>query len=100
MHTDETATYYTATKKYFLNFPQLEQDIDADVVIIGGGFSGIHTALELAEQGVKNIVVLEGRYLGFGGSGRNGGQVMAGIGHDLDRIKKFVGQDGLNTIFE
>ncbi|MEG8242436.1 hypothetical protein MKS77_10170 [Acinetobacter baumannii] len=51
MHTDETATYYTATKKYFLNFPQLEQDIDADVVIIGGGFSGIHTALELAEQG-------------------------------------------------
>ncbi|PIL62870.1 hypothetical protein B4N90_18100, partial [Acinetobacter baumannii] len=50
-------------------------------VIIGGGFSGIHTALELAEQGVKNIVVLEGRYLGFGGSGRNGGQVMAGIGH-------------------
>ncbi|MDN8364279.1 FAD-dependent oxidoreductase, partial [Acinetobacter baumannii] len=100
MHTDETATYYTATKKYFLNFPQLEQDIDADVVIIGGGFSGIHTALELAEQGVKNIVVLEGRYLGFGGSGRNGGQVMAGIGHDLDNIKHEVGEEGLKTIFE
>jgi len=100
MHVDESATYYTATKKYFLNFPQLEQDIDADVVIIGGGFSGIHTALELAEQGVKNIVVLEARYLGFGGSGRNGGQVMAGIGHDLDNIKHEVGQDGLKTIFE
>lgn len=100
MHTDETATYYTATKKVLLNFPQLEQDIDADVVIIGGGFSGIHTALELAEQGVKNIVVLEGRYLGFGGSGRNGGQVMAGIGHDLDNIKHEVGEEGLKTIFE
>ncbi len=86
--------------KVLLNFPQLEQDIDADVVIIGGGFSGIHTALELAEQGVKNIVVLEGRYLGFGGSGRNGGQVMAGIGHDLDNIKHEVGEEGLKTIFE
>lgn len=100
MHPDETATYYTSTKKYHLNFPQLEADLQADVVIIGGGFSGIHTALELAEHGVKNIVVLEARYLGFGGSGRNGGQVMAGIGHDLDNIKHEVGEEGLNTIFE
>lgn len=100
MHVDETATYYSATKKYNLNFPQLEQDIDTDIVIIGGGFSGIHTALELAEQGLKDVVVLEARYLGFGGSGRNGGQVMAGIGHDLDNIKHEVGEEGLKTIFE
>ncbi|MFL9883595.1 FAD-binding oxidoreductase [Paraburkholderia agricolaris] len=99
MHIDETATYYTATKKYELSFPSLEEDIQADVVIIGGGFSGIHTALELAENGVTNTVVLEARYLGFGGSGRNGGQVMAGIGHDLDAIKKDVGEEGLRAIF-
>lgn len=96
----ETPTYYTATKKYDLAFPMLEDDIDADVVIIGGGFSGINTALELAEQGVTNVVVIEGRYLGFGGTSRNGGQVMAGIGHDLDLIKKDVGEEGLKTIFE
>ncbi|MCP1576263.1 FAD-dependent oxidoreductase [Herbaspirillum rubrisubalbicans] len=96
----ETATYYTATKKYDLNFPILDQDIDVDIVVIGGGFSGVNTALELAEKGIKNIALLEARYLGFGGSGRNGGQIMAGIGHDLDKIKKDVGEDGIRAIFE
>ena len=99
MHVDEQPTYYTATKKYSLSFPSLEQDIDADVVIIGGGFSGIHTALELAEHGVTNTVVLEARYLGFGGTSRNGGQVMAGIGHDLDALRKDVGEEGVKAIF-
>lgn len=99
MRKDETPTYYTVTKKYHLSYPQLEEEIHADVVIIGGGFTGIHTALELAEQGVTNTVVLEGQYLGYGGTGRNGGHVMAGIGHDLDAIKKYVGKEGLQAIF-
>ena len=96
----ETPTYYSATKKYNLAFPTLENDIEADVVVIGGGFSGINTALELAEKGITNIVVLEARYLGFGGTGRNGGQIMAGIGHDLEKIKSSVGEQGLQQIFE
>ncbi len=100
MHQTETPTYYTATKKYDLYFPSLSTDIDADVVVIGGGFSGVNTALELAEKGITNVVVLEGRFLGFGGTGRNGGQIMAGIGHDLGKIRKDVGEDGLRTIFE
>ncbi|RDU96243.1 NAD(P)/FAD-dependent oxidoreductase [Trinickia dinghuensis] len=99
MHADETPTYYTATKKYDLSFPSLEGDIEAEVVIIGGGFSGIHTALELAENGLTDTVVLEGRHLGYGGTGRNGGQVMAGIGHDLAAVKNDVGEEGLKTIF-
>ncbi|MGX9221962.1 NAD(P)/FAD-dependent oxidoreductase (plasmid) [Massilia varians] len=100
MNTLDNATYYTATKKYELNFPSLEDDIDVDIVVIGGGFSGVNTALELAEKGFKNIALLEARYLGFGGTGRNGGQIMAGIGHDLNKIRKDVGEDGIRAILE
>lgn len=100
MNNIDSLTYYGATKKYDLRFPTLQEDLDVDVVVIGGGFSGINTALELAEQGITNIAVLEARHLGYGGTGRNGGQVMAGIGHDLEKIKKHVGQQGLETIFK
>ena len=94
----DSPTYYTLTKKYDAVFPQLEEEIDTDIVIIGGGFSGINAALELAENGVVNIVVLEAKYLGYGGTGRNGGQVMAGIGHDIGKVKKDVGAEGLEAI--
>jgi len=96
----DSETYYSATKKYDLSFPRLTADIEADVVIIGGGFTGVNTALELAEKGFTNTVILEGRYLGYGGTGRNGGQIMAGLGHDLDTVKKHVGPEGLQELFK
>lgn len=95
----DALNYYTATKKYDLHFAPLREDLDVDVVIIGGGFSGINTALELAEKGVTRVAVLEARHLGYGGSGRNGGQVMAGIGHYIGVVQKYVGREGMATLF-
>jgi glycine/D-amino acid oxidase-like deaminating enzyme len=67
--------------------PPLEASTTADVCIIGGGYAGLSTALHLAEQGVK-AVVLEAKEPGWGASGRNGGQVIPGIKHDPDEIER------------
>ena len=96
----DALNYYTVTKKYGQQYPRLTEDLDVDIVVIGGGFSGINTALELAEKGYGSIAVLEARHLGYGGSGRNGGQVMAGIGHDINKVARHVGKDGLEALFQ
>ena len=59
--------------------PPLARDMQCDVAIVGGGFTGISTALHLAEAGVS-AVVLENRYVGWGASGRNGGFCCLGGG--------------------
>lgn len=57
----------------------------ADVAVIGGGYTGISTALHLAEMGV-DVCVLEAEEPGWGASGRNGGQVIPGLKHDPDEL--------------
>ena len=77
--------------------PMLEST-RADVVVIGGGFCGLSTALHLAESGVK-VVLLEAREIGFGASGRNGGQVIPGLKFDPNElISKFGVEDGERII--
>ncbi|MDQ0322671.1 glycine/D-amino acid oxidase-like deaminating enzyme [Pararhizobium capsulatum DSM 1112] len=56
----------------------LAGEVTADVVIVGGGFTGLSSALHLAEAG-RNVVVLEGNEIGFGGAGRNVGLINAGM---------------------
>ena len=62
----------------------------ADVCIVGGGYCGLSTALHLAERGIK-AVVLEAKEPGFGGSGRNGGQVIPGLKFDPDELETMFG---------
>lgn len=68
----------------------LHQNINADVVVIGGGFTGISAALHMAQEGV-NVVVLEANTIGFGGSGRNVGLVNAGLWTPPNEVEAKLG---------
>ncbi|WP_354683287.1 FAD-binding oxidoreductase [Cupriavidus necator] len=72
--------------------PELEGDVSADVVIVGAGFAGLSTALELAARGAK-VVVLEREFAGFGASGRNAGYLAGGQGLEYDLFLKRVGRE-------
>lgn len=89
-HQDHAPSYYAATANDKSVRSMLEGDITADVCIIGAGFTGISAALELAERGFS-VVVLEAVRIGFGASGRNGGQIVNGYSRDLDVIGKRYG---------
>ena len=67
-----TRSYYAASSLAQPDHPILQGDVLADVCVVGGGFSGLNTALELAERGF-NVVLLEAHKIGWGASGRNGG---------------------------
>jgi glycine/D-amino acid oxidase-like deaminating enzyme len=66
--------------------------VEADACIVGGGYAGLAAALRLAERG-RRAVVLEAREIGFGGSGRNGGQVIPGIKEDPDALEARYGRE-------
>jgi gamma-glutamylputrescine oxidase len=61
-----------------------------DVVVVGAGLTGLSTALELAEKGM-DVAVVEAKSIGWGASGRNGGQVVTGFNKSLHEIRKYVG---------
>ncbi|GBL58782.1 putative oxidoreductase [Pseudomonas citronellolis] len=98
MHTDQHApSYYAATLNRRIQCPPLAGEEVADVCIIGGGFSGLNTAIELAERGFS-VVLLEARKIGWGASGRNGGQLIRGVGHGVEQFEPVVGKDGVRQL--
>ena len=83
-------SYYAASANEQPAYPILAGDIEADVCVVGGGFAGLSSAIELADRGYK-VVVLEANHIGFGASGRNGGQIIAGLACEIDVIEKALG---------
>jgi glycine/D-amino acid oxidase-like deaminating enzyme len=82
---------WTATAPPAPPAPPLEESTQADVCVIGGGYAGLSTALHLAERGVRTVV-LEAKEPGYGGSGRNGGQVIPGLKYDPDDLETMFGR--------
>ncbi|MFM0557291.1 FAD-binding oxidoreductase [Paraburkholderia sediminicola] len=79
--------------------PPLEGDVGADVVIVGAGYVGLNTALELARLGMK-VVVLEREFPGFGASGRNAGYLAGAMGIEYELFLKRVGREKAKQIVE
>ncbi len=70
----------------------LQESLQADVLVVGGGYTGLSTALHLAEQGVS-VVLIEARNVGSGGSGRSAGLVNAGVWKTPDYVVKQLGKE-------
>jgi gamma-glutamylputrescine oxidase len=84
--------YYEATAKVGLDTRPLDGDLTVDVAIVGGGITGVSAALHLAERGYS-VALLEAEHIGWGASGRNGGQVLPGFGASQSVIKSLVGKE-------
>ena len=91
-------SWYAATTEPLAPFLPLQGERRADVCIVGGGYTGLSAALHLAEAGV-DVVLLEAHRVGFGASGRNGGQLGSGQRMDQVKLEKLLGQDAARTMW-
>lgn len=80
-------------------YPQLDGDLDVDVVVVGGGFCGLSAALQLAKNGTK-VAVLEAHRFGDGASGRNGGQMGSGQRADIQELESAVGFERSRALWD
>ncbi|CUH53363.1 NAD(P)/FAD-dependent oxidoreductase [Shimia marina] len=92
-------SWYAATTQPLSKFSALTADIRADVCVIGGGFTGLSAALHLAQAGRK-VVLLEAHRVGFGASGRNGGQLGSGQRMEQDDLETLMGADDARKLWD
>ncbi len=98
-HKDYPASYYAATSNQTVPRPALADHRQVDVCVIGAGYTGLSTALFLLEKGFS-VTVLEAVKVGFGASGRNGGQIVNSYSRDLDSIERSVSEPAAKLIGE
>ena len=86
---NHVGSYYAASRNQQVEYPALTGSVDTDVCVIGAGYTGLSTALFLLEHGFS-VTVLEAARVGFGASGRNGGQIVNSYSRDIDAIERQV----------
>ena len=91
-------SYYAATALRARGFGALQSNEACDVAVVGGGLAGLSAAIELADRGFS-VVVLEARQVGWGASGRNGGQVIAGLACDQSVIEQQLGAQASREVW-
>jgi gamma-glutamylputrescine oxidase len=92
-------SYYEASVERPLSRGALISDLDADVCIVGGGLAGLSAAIDLRKRGFS-VTVLEAKRIGWGASGRNGGQVIAGLACDIGVIEKQLGAEAAKRVWD
>ena len=92
-------SYYAATAAYQFEFPQLTGEETADICIIGAGYTGLSSALHLAERGYR-VIILEAETPGYGASGRNGGHVGIGQRADQEDLENRFGVEAATLLWE
>ncbi len=95
----KTSSYYLATAHPAPAHPPLRESVEADVCVVGGGIAGCSTALHLAERGYR-VVLLEGEHIGWGASGRSGGQALAGYASGQGKLVAALGRDDARKLWD
>lgn len=92
-------SWYAASAPRTEAYPTLQGSQVCDVAIVGGGLAGLSAALELAQRG-RRVVLLEARQVGWGASGRNGGQAIHGLACDQEIIEQQLGRDAARQVWD
>ena len=94
-----TRSYYAATAPQSAGYASLAGDLECDVAVVGGGLAGLSAAIELADRGF-DVALLEARRVGWGASGRNGGQALVGLACDQGVIEAQLGTTDARAVWD